>query len=354
MPKSYETDSMEPDYKKFCDDLLCRYSPVQIYDAITYIEMDRLHHHKVGLLNTAVQKLIDRIPKFENNQTNEMMEYAIREIGKVCQVETPLKIPDWYEACNQVFLEMDGENNALPIPFEMLSTMLCGGFYPQEMIVVAGRPGNGKTAFMLTLASHLARTHRVDFISAEMSRSQLTQRLYSMRARVDLRNIREKTCTGEEYARILKIVPEIQALNLVIDERSAPTFHQIREFMIIYPCDVLFIDYLQILSGHGKTLYERVTNLSGEVKALAKDLNIPVIIGCQLNRKTEEHAESIPRLSEMRESGAIEQDADVVLGLYHPEDPKESSKIIILKQRNGPAPAMVNVNFNRRFALFED
>jgi len=68
LPKSYETDSMEPDYKKFCDDLLCRYSPVQIYDAITYIEMDRLHHHKVGLLNTAVQKLIDRIPKFENNQ----------------------------------------------------------------------------------------------------------------------------------------------------------------------------------------------------------------------------------------------------------------------------------------------
>ncbi len=238
----------------------------------------------------------------------------------------------------------------IPTGFEKLDHMT-SGLQPSDLIIVAARPGLGKTSFCLNIAAHAAIENRnpVGIFSLEMTKDQLMLRMLSSRAKVDYSKIRSGYIKDEELVKLVNAADIFRQAKIYIDdtpaigilELRAKARRQKREKGL----DLIIVDYLQLMRGSGKTeTREReIAEISGSLKALAKELNIPVIAVSQLSRQTEARANRVPQLSDLRESGALEQDADVVIFIhradaYEKEPDKKNgiAEIIIGKQRNGP------------------
>ena len=224
------------------------------------------------------------------------------------------------------------------------------GMQPSDLILVAGRPSMGKTAFELNMAQYMAfkKGLTVALFSLEMSKEQLVNRMFSLESNVDAQKLRTGQLNDQEWERLIESAGTIGKSNLIIDDTPGITIAELRskcrKYKLEYDLSIVMIDYLQLMTGSGRSesRQQEISDISRSLKALARELNVPVIALSQLSRAVEQRPDHRPMLSDLRESGAIEQDADVVMFLYrddyynHDTDKKGISEVIIAKQRNGP------------------
>ena len=224
------------------------------------------------------------------------------------------------------------------------------GLHPSDLVLVAARPSMGKTAFVLNIAQHISRRREttVALFSLEMSREQLMNRLLSMESHVDSQSIRTGDLSGDDWTRLVEGAGVLGSSSLIIDDTPGITVAELRSkcrrYKLEHNLGVVMIDYLQLMSGSGKTdsRQQEISEISRSLKAVARELDVPVIALSQLSRAVEQRPDHRPMLSDLRESGAIEQDADVVMFLYrddyyHKDSEKKGiAELIIAKQRNGP------------------
>ena len=224
------------------------------------------------------------------------------------------------------------------------------GFQPSDLILVAARPSMGKTAFVLNIAQYMAFHNDVTaaIFSLEMSKEQLVNRLLALESKVDSQNIRTGNLEDEEWAKLIEGANIIGNSNLIIDDKPGISISELRskcrKYKMEHNLGVIFIDYLQLMTGSGRSesRQQEISEISRSLKALARELNVPVVALSQLSRAVEQRPDHRPMLSDLRESGAIEQDADVVMFIYRDDyynkdsENKNIAEIIIAKQRNGP------------------
>ena len=225
------------------------------------------------------------------------------------------------------------------------------GFQKSDLILIAGRPSMGKTAFALNLADYFSikKKYTTVYFEMEMSRDQLVNRLLAMESHVDMQKIRTGDLSDMEWDEIVGGSAVIADSKLIIDDTPGLTVSELRsrcrKYKLEHNIDVIIIDYLQLMSGGGhgnESRQQEVSEISRSLKMLARELDVPVIALSQLSRSPEQRTEHRPMLSDLRESGAIEQDADIVMFLYRDEvynqdtEDKGVTEVIIAKQRNGP------------------
>ena len=225
------------------------------------------------------------------------------------------------------------------------------GFQPSDFILVAARPSMGKTAFVLNIAQYMAfkKNKAVAIFSLEMSREQLMNRLFSMESKVDSQSLRTGNLKDEEWSKLIESAGIIGESNLIIDDTPGISIAEMRskcrKYKLEHGLDIIIIDYLQLMTGSGRgsdSRQQEISDISRSLKALARELNVPVVALSQLSRAVEQRTDHRPMLSDLRESGAIEQDADVVMFIYRDDyynkdsEDKGIAEIIIAKQRNGP------------------
>ncbi len=259
-----------------------------------------------------------------------------------------------------------GEMVGVPTGFSELDEMT-HGLHPGQLVILAARPAVGKSTLALDIARHAAIKHNkpVIFFSLEMGRAEIAMRMLSAESRIYLQNMRKGTLSDNDWSRIASVRGEINSAPLYIDDSPNMTLVEIRakcrRLADRVGLQMIVIDYIQLMTS-GKKVESRqqeVSEFSRALKLLAKELEVPVIAISQLNRNSEKSENKKPELSHLRESGSLEQDADVVV-LLHREDiaDKEHARageadLIVAKQRNGPTGTVV-VNFLGQFSKFED
>ena len=243
---------------------------------------------------------------------------------------------------------------------------MTSGLQRQELIVIAARPSMGKTALALNMAQYATKNANVvGIFSLEMSAEQLVSRLLCSEARVDAHRLRTGYLNREEWARLADALRRLCETKVFIDDTPGVGVLEMRaksrRLKAEHGLDLLVIDYLQLMAGRGRieSRQQEVSQISRDLKTLAKELDVPVVALSQLSRAPEQRSEHKPQLSDLRESGAIEQDSDVVCfiyreELYNPTDENQgTAELIIGKQRNGPT-GMVQLAFLKEFTRFEN
>ncbi len=224
------------------------------------------------------------------------------------------------------------------------------GLQPSDLVLIAARPSMGKTAFVLNVAQHIC--FKLDLCAAifslEMSKEQLVNRLLSLESRVDSQAIRTGNMADNDWDGIIEGAGVIGRSKLIIDDTPGISISELRskcrKYKLEHDLQIIIIDYLQLMSGSGHTdsRQQEISDISRSLKSLARELRVPVVALSQLSRAVEKRDDHRPMLSDLRESGAIEQDADVVMFLYRDDyynketDKKNIAEVIIAKQRNGP------------------
>lgn len=275
----------------------------------------------------------------------------------------------------QALYERKGEITGLPTGFSAFDKMT-DGLHPAEMVVIAARPSMGKTAFAMNIAEHLALhcAKPVAVFSLEMSAQQLVQRLLCSIAKVNLADVRDGLLRERDFPALAAAASRLATARIFIDDTAGLSILELRakarRLKSQHNIEAIFIDYLQLLRSSSKRGQDNrqleISEISSGLKALSKELSLPVVVLAQLNRNPENRggdAKGRPRLSDLRESGSIEQDADLV-GLllreeYYAETESErmeaegKATLIIAKQRNGPV-GDVPLTFLKKFTRFED
>jgi len=238
----------------------------------------------------------------------------------------------------------------LPSGFTDLDGMTAG-FQPSDFILIAARPSMGKTAFVLNIAQYLAVRKNVTtaIFSLEMSRENIVNRMLAMESGVDSQAIRTGRLTDSDWDSLVEGVNTVGKSALIIDDTPGISISELRtkcrKYKLEYDLKIIMIDYLQLMSGSSKNSENRqqeISEISRSLKALARELQVPVIALSQLSRAVESRQDKRPMLSDLRESGAIEQDADLVMFLYRDDyynkdsAAKNIAEVIVAKQRNGP------------------
>jgi replicative DNA helicase len=250
---------------------------------------------------------------------------------------------------------------------------MTSGLHPSEMIVIAARPSMGKTALAMNIAEHVAIQERlpVGVFSLEMSSQQLVQRLLCSRARVNLQKVRDGFLAERDFPSLTAAASKLAEAKIFIDDSASLTILELRakarRLKAQQDVQLIIVDYLQLLRSTSRRAQDNrqleISEISAGIKGLAKELKIPVIVVAQLNRQPEARTGGKPRLSDLRESGSIEQDADLVGLLVRPEIYEEDeearaekageAELIIAKQRNGPV-GEIPLTFLKEFTRFED
>ena len=225
------------------------------------------------------------------------------------------------------------------------------GFQPSDLILIAARPSMGKTAFVLNVVDHITVRRGIPCMvfSLEMSKEQLVNRMLSMESSVDSQKLRTGTLTDSDWDAVVEGVGVIGGSKLIIDDTPGISITELRskcrKAKLEHGIGMVIIDYLQLMTGSGRgsdSRQQEISEISRSLKALARELQAPVVALSQLSRACETRTDHRPMLSDLRESGAIEQDADVVMFIYRDEyynkdsEKKRQAEIIIAKQRNGP------------------
>ena len=262
--------------------------------------------------------------------------------------------------------KVKGHVTGIPSGFRDLDYKTAG-FQPADFILIAARPSMGKTALVLNMAQHMAfkDDRAVAVFSLEMSKEQLVNRLFALESGVNSQSIRTGNLKEEEWGRLIEGAGVVGNSNLIIDDTPGISVAEMRskcrKYKLEHNIEMIIIDYLQLMSGKGRSdnRQQEISEISRSLKSLARELNVPVVALSQLSRAVESRPDKRPMLSDLRESGAIEQDADVVMFIYrddyynHDSENQGIAEINIAKQRNGPI-GKVELVWLPEYTLFKD
>lgn len=292
-------------------------------------------------------------PDFES-----LLDRVEQRIFGISQKSRPQKfihikdeLPSAFERLEKLHRGGQSAVRGVPTYFADLDKLL-SGFQPSDLIILGARPSVGKTSFALDVARQVALGGRsVGIFSIEMSRDQIVDRIIASQAQVPLWRLRTGRLNDDlEFALVQQALDELSKTNINIVDTPAPTVLEMRSaarrLQMEHGLDLIVIDYLQLIRSrtNSDNMVQQVTEISRSVKALARELNVPVLALSQLSRDVDKRDVKIPRLSDLRESGSLEQDADVVLFLYRkererndiPDEEQNTVEVIIAKHRNGP------------------
>lgn len=242
--------------------------------------------------------------------------------------------------------QQQGSVTGIPTGFYDLDYKTAG-LQPSDLILVAARPAMGKTAFVLNIAQHVAFHENMctAIFSLEMSKEQLVNRLFSLESRVDAQALKTGNLSDSDWEKLVEGAGIIGDSSLIIDDTPGISISELRskcrKYKLEHDLKLIIIDYLQLMTGTGESRQQEISNISRSLKGLARELNVPVIALSQLSRAVEQRPDRRPMMSDLRESGAIEQDADIVMFIYRDDyynkdsELKGISEIIIAKQRSG-------------------
>ena len=319
------------------------------------------HYANIVAEKSTLRKLIRLNEEIANTcyAGKESLEFILEDTEKrVFQLVQKRNTGDFVPIRQVVMNAMDkieiaaknkGSVTGIPTGFTDLDYRTAG-MQPSDLVLIAARPSMGKTAFVLNIAQYVAfkKNMTVAIFSLEMSKEQLVNRMFSLESSVDAQKLRTGQLSDQEWERLIESAGVIGKSNLIIDDTPGISISELRskcrKFKLEHNLSMVIIDYLQLMTGSGKaeSRQQEVSDISRSLKAVARELGVPVIALSQLSRAVEQRPDKRPMLSDLRDSGAIEQDADVVMFIYrddyynHDTDKKGVSEIIIAKQRNGP------------------
>lgn len=328
-----------------------------------------------NLINTATE--IVREGYEDSRDIEELLDHAENAIFSISEKKikpsfTAIRdiIKDSFETIERLS-EKKERVTGMPTGFYDLD-MLTSGFQPSDLIIVAGRPSMGKTALCLCVAQHVSieKKQPVAIFSLEMAKEQLVMRMLCAEARVDSHKLRSGFLGKSDWPRLTTAAGRLSEAPVFIDDTPGTSVLEMkakaRRLKAEHGLNLIIVDYLQLMSGRGErrrgggdTREQEISEISRSLKALAKELSVPVIALSQLNRAVESRQDKRPLLADLRESGAIEQDADVILFIYREEVYKQNeetrgiAEIIIGKQRNGPV-GTVKLAFIDKYTKFEN
>ncbi len=274
-------------------------------------------------------------------------------------------LSDFYDHIDELAKNPE-DIHGVPTGFIDLDKML-GGLQKSDLLIIAGRPGQGKTGLLLSIAKNAGLTHKkhVAIFSLEMSNEQVVQRLIAQETGIDSHRLRNGKLRENEWALFTHAVEVFSDTKIFLDDTPAITPLQLRtkcrRLHMEYGIDLIIIDYLQLMGGDSRNdnRVQEVSHISRSLKVLARELNVPVLTAAQLSRAVEQRTDKRPMLSDLRESGSLEQDADIVMFIYRPDQyEKDSEKqnvaeIIVAKHRNGPVGS-VELIFRGALTKFEN
>jgi replicative DNA helicase len=309
----------------------------------------------------------------ESDDVEQTLDAAEQELFNVSQRRgiqgfVPLSqvVDQYYEYLSDV-QERGPEMTGLASGFVDFDRMT-GGLHKSDLLILAARPGVGKSSLAMSMAFNIAMQQRVavGVFALEMGRDQLLQRLLATHTGIDSQKLRTGRITTTELTTLMDAMGQLSTAPIYIDDTPGVTVNELRSksrrLQAEHGLELLIIDYLQLMSGSGKrgdNRVQEVSEISRSLKSLARELNIPVIALSQLSRAVEGRTSHVPVLADLRESGAIEQDADLVMFIYREEmydkdtDKKGIAEIHIAKHRNGPL-GVVNLFFDQRTTRFRD
>lgn len=323
-----------------------------------------------SLINSAAN-IIHNCYAQNNSSIDSVLDDAEKTIFQIADKRTQqsfVQIDIWLKKTFKNLSDIKSHSKGItgiPAGFASLDHMT-SGFQKGDLIVIAGRPSMGKTAVALTVVSNAARHgYNIGIFSLEMAAEQLTLRLLSSESGVPHHNIRNATITSQEWVELTNVAAKLAEAKIFIDDTAMLDIMALRakarKLKAAKQLDILVIDYLQLLHSnkYHENRHQEVSDISRSLKALAKELDIPIIALAQLSRAVDSRMDKRPMLSDLRESGAIEQDADLIAFLYrdvvyNPDTEHPSlTEFIVGKQRNGPT-GTVYLNFIKELTKFEE
>ncbi|MAF20154.1 MAG: replicative DNA helicase [Parcubacteria group bacterium] len=340
------------------------------------------HYTKIVKSKKVLRDLIDtshqitQLSYQEPEDIENLVDTAEQKIFSISQKSVSQRFTIVKDSLEEAFERIDklhrGDEvtRGIPTGFIDLDNHL-SGFQKSDMVILGARPSLGKTSLALDIARHIATKEKtpVAFFSIEMSKEQMVDRLISAQAQVDSWRMRTGRLSGEgpdnDFERIQRAMDELSAAPIFIDDTPSPTVMQMRamarRLQAEHNIGLIIVDYLQMIQPHGynDSPVQQMTEISRGLKTLARELELPVLALSQLNRSVESRSPAIPRLSDLRESGSLEQDADVVLLIYREDkdrtgsERKNIAEIHIAKHRNGPT-GKIELFFNESQASFKD
>src|SRR5512139_1181119 len=304
-----------------------------------------------------VDTVMDEAEKAVFNVSERRLRHDVMPIREVLR--------DYYDRVDEAAKRGD-EIYGVPTGFIDLDKLL-RGLQPSDLLIIAGRPGQGKTGFLLSVAKNAALIHKkhVAVFSLEMSNSQVAERLISQQTGIVSQNLRTGSLDENGFSLLAEAVEKLSDTQIFLDDTPALTPIQLRtkcrRLHLEHRLDLVIVDYLQLMTGDTRTdnRVQEVSYISRNLKVLARELNVPVLAAAQLSRAVEQRADKRPVLSDLRESGSLEQDADIVMLIYRPDQYKKHTvkqnvaEIIIAKHRNGPVGS-VELVFRNELAKFEN
>ncbi len=307
----------------------------------------------------------------QSQPADELLEQAERKILDVAQMGITGQTYTLQEAINQAYQRIDRKSTGDDTG-EAISTgypdldEITAGLHAQEMIVVAARPSVGKTSFALNVVRNIVmgEGHAVFFVSLEQSRIELAERLLCCQARVDSHKLRRGTLSADDIEKLIEAGGALRNAKLFIDDTAGQGMLRIaanaRRLKLRHHLRLVVIDYLQLIEPDNRRdpRQEQVAQISRRLKFLAKELDIPVVALAQVNRSSEERQDHRPRLADLRESGSIEQDSDVVMLLHRPDryEPGQNEgavEVIVGKNRNGPT-GEITLAYIKQYMRFDN
>ncbi len=316
-------------------------------------EIASLAYNEGALVDT----VMDEAEKAVFNVSERRLKHDLMPISTV--------LSEYYDRIDELAKRSD-EIFGVPTGFIDLDKLL-SGLQPSDLLIIAGRPGQGKSGFLLSIAKNAGLTHKkhVAVFSLEMSNEQVVQRLMAQETGIDSQRLRTGKLAEEEWPLFTHAIEVFSGTKIFLDDTPAITPLQLRtkcrRLHMEYGLDLVIIDYLQLMGGDSRTdnRVQEVSYISRNLKVLARELNVPVLAAAQLSRAVEQRQDKRPILSDLRESGSLEQDADIVMFIYRPDQYEKDTvkqnvaEIIVAKHRNGPVGS-IELIFRSALAKFEN
>ncbi len=352
----------------------------EVYDTPTAVPANVEQYAEIIRERAMLRELLSASEKISRmcaerpGEIDDILDQAEKLIFRIKQERLKGTILSIRDILMEKYKEITALEEEEPVSSELMTQFrsldeLLGGLYASNFIIVAGRPSAGKSAFVMNLAENIAESRKVPVLifSLEMSAEEVCLRMWGSRARVSPHRIRTKKLSQQEMVRLTQAASELSELPIYIDETPKLPLLELkakaRRMKSQRNIGLIIVDYLQLIEApKAETRQLEVALVSRELKSLARELEIPVIAVSQLSRAAEQRGDPRPRLSDLRESGALEQDADVVLFIYkHPKAPEKKEKetdviittVEVAKHRTGPT-GKINLAFLKSFVKFQN